>query len=134
MQTKRPIFNALLRGFVGKCPNCGQGKLFRAYLKQVDQCAVCHEEYAGYRADDGPAYFTILIVGHLVLAPLLFIPWMWEASPWIVLPTVMIALAVISLVLLQRVKGAFIALLWSHANKGDEHGPGSELAASERRA
>jgi len=65
----RDMRNALLRGFMCRCPNCGRGKLFRAYLKVVDRCAVCGEDFSHQRADDAPAYFVILIVGHLV------VPW-----------------------------------------------------------
>ena len=67
-----PLSKAMWRGFLGKCPNCGKGKLFRAYLKPVDSCAACGEEYHQHQADDAPPYFTILIVGHLIVAPLLF--------------------------------------------------------------
>jgi uncharacterized protein (DUF983 family) len=58
---------AAFRGVKGRCPQCGQGKLFRAYLKQVDRCAVCGEEYGHIRSDDAAPWLTILIVGHLVV-------------------------------------------------------------------
>ena len=131
MSTSRPPLTGLLRGLAGRCPNCGRGKLFRAYLKPVETCAVCGHNIGAYRADDGPAYFTILIVGHLVIAPLLFWPWIWEGSPLLTVPATLIPITVITLLLLPRVKGAFIGVLWSHGQKGDEHGPRSELQASE---
>ena len=121
---------AMLRGFLGRCPSCGQGKLFRAYLKVVDSCAVCGHELGEYRADDGPAYFTILLVGHLVVAPLLFIPFVWQGPIAVVLPLTLIPVAAITLALLPRVKGAFVGLLFALKTKG-EHPPGSELAASD---
>jgi uncharacterized protein (DUF983 family) len=55
------------RGFRGRCPHCGEGKLFRAFVKPVAQCSVCGEDYTEQRADDLPAYLTILIVGHVVV-------------------------------------------------------------------
>jgi uncharacterized protein (DUF983 family) len=130
MKSSRSVLTGMLRGFAERCPNCGKGKLFRAYLKPVEQCAACGHELGLYRADDGPAYFTILIVGHLVIAPLLFFSWIWEASLWATLPATLIPLAVVTLALLPRVKGAFIGVLWSHGQRGDEHGPASELRAS----
>ncbi len=64
---KRPLGEAMWRGFRGRCPHCGEGKLFRAFVKPVAQCSVCDEDYTEQRADDLPAYLTILIVGHVVV-------------------------------------------------------------------
>ncbi len=88
----RPLKPALLRGWRRRCPNCGAGPMLRGYLKVRDSCPVCGEELHHHRADDGPAYLTILIVGHL-LAPLLLFTladgpnhWFWpsasRSSPW----------------------------------------------------
>jgi uncharacterized protein (DUF983 family) len=125
------MLSALKRGFCERCPNCGKGKLFRAYLKPVDNCAVCHTELGHIRADDGPAYFTILLVGHFVVAPLLFFRIIWQASPWIIVPATLIPLLVITLWLLPRVKGAFIGYMYVHGMHGAEHGPASEFSASD---
>jgi len=75
------------------------------------RCGVCDHDLAKYPADDGPAYFTILIVGHLLVAPLLLFPIIWQAPVWIVVPATLIPLAVATLVLLPVVKGWFIGLL-----------------------
>jgi hypothetical protein len=48
-------------------------------------------------------------------------------------PATLIPLTALTLLLLPRVKGGFIGLLWSHGQRGDEHGPRSELGASEPR-
>ena len=64
---KRKGWTALRRGFLGRCPNCGRGKLFRAFLKVADRCPDCGTELHHHRADDAPAYFVILIVGHIVV-------------------------------------------------------------------
>ena len=45
--------------------------MFRAYLKVVDACPVCGEDLSHQRADDAPAYMTMLIVGHFVVAGVL---------------------------------------------------------------
>lgn len=104
---------SMLRGLKGRCPACGEGKLFSRYLKVQPTCAHCGLDLAKYPADDGPAYFTILIVGHLVVAPLLIFPVIWEASPAIVLPATLIPLAIVTLVLLHVTKGWFIGLLYA---------------------
>ena len=97
----------------GRCPACGEGKLFSRYLKVQPACSHCGLNLAKYPADDGPAYFTILIVGHLVVAPLLIFPVIWEASPVIVLPATLIPLAIVTLLLLHVTKGWFIGLLYA---------------------
>ena len=104
---------SMLRGLKGRCPHCGQGKLFRTYLKVNPVCPSCGHDLAKYPADDGPAYFTILIVGHLIVAPLLIFPVIWQASPLIVLPATLIPLTLASLALLRLNKGWFIGLLYA---------------------
>ena len=104
---------SMLRGLKGRCPHCGQGKLFRSYLKVQDACPTCAHNLSKYPADDGPAYFTILMVGHMVVAPLLLFPVIWQASPLIVLPATLIPLALVSLLLLPLNKGWLIGLLYA---------------------
>lgn len=81
---------------------------------------MCGHDLAAYHADDGPAYFTILIVGHLVLAPILLLDFLIKASAWVVIPSVLLGLTAVVLLILPRIKGAFIGVLWAtKANHGD---------------
>jgi uncharacterized protein (DUF983 family) len=121
---------ALARGLAHRCPNCGQGRLYRAYLKVEGACRACGHELGQYRADDGPAYFTILLVGHLVVGPMLFFSFVWKAPLVVVIPLVLGGLLLITLTLLPRVKGFLVGLLYSLGGAGDL-APGSELSASE---
>lgn len=107
------FLQSMRRGLKGRCPHCGEGKLFRSYLKVEPECRACGHELAKYPADDGPAYFTILIVGHLIVAPLLVFPVIWQASPWIMVPATLVPLALVSLLLLPLNKGWFIGLLYA---------------------
>ena len=109
----RPVKPAMLRGWRGRCPNCGSGPLLKGYLAVRDICPVCGQELFHHRADDGPAYFTILLVGHLVVAPMLFFPFIWRSPPALVVPGVLIPLAGLTLLILPRVKGAVIGLLYA---------------------
>jgi len=111
--SERPWWPAMKLGFRGRCPACGEGKIFRAFLKVNDCCPACGEELHHHRADDAPPYFTILIVGHLIVAPLLFFPWIWQANVWLVLGTVMPALLLATLAFLPVVKGAVVGLHWA---------------------
>jgi uncharacterized protein (DUF983 family) len=125
------LTTAVKRGLLGRCPSCGGGRLFRAYLKPVDRCAACGSELGRIRADDGPAYFTILLMGHFVVAPMLFFPQVWQWSAWVIVPLTEIPLLVITLAVLPRVKGAFIGYMFCHGLHGAEHGPQTELQASD---
>ena len=109
---KRSVMLGMKRGAVLRCPNCGEGHLYRKYLK-VQVCEACGNDNTRYPADDAPPYFTILIVGHLVVAPMLFFPWIWQANTWLVLGTVMPALMIATLAFLPVVKGAVVGLHWA---------------------
>lgn len=111
--SERPFFPAMARGLRGRCPACGEGALFWRYLKVSPNCPKCAHDLARYPADDGPAYFTILIVGHMIVAPLLLFPVIWQASALVVLPATLIPLGGLTLALLPRVKGAFIGLMYA---------------------
>lgn len=118
--TRPPLGRAMFRGLKGRCPACGEGRLFWAYLKVEPTCGECGHDLARYPADDGPAYFTILLVGHLIVAPLLLFPFIWEAPLWFVLPATLIPVALSTLALLPLVKGAFIGLMHHFKVTGED--------------
>lgn len=109
---ERPLALGVRRGLRMQCPNCGKGRLFRAYLK-VKACDACGHRNDLYRADDGPAYITILLVGHLVVGPLLLWPFIWEAPLWLVIGSTIPALAILILALLPVIKGGWVGLMWA---------------------
>ncbi len=101
------------RGLAGRCPNCGQGRLFAGYLRVAAKCPVCDEALGHYRAADGPAFFTISIVG-LLLVPIL--GWSFVAlrpDPLTLALIVTVAITVLTLAVLRFVKGLWIGYLWS---------------------
>jgi uncharacterized protein (DUF983 family) len=109
---KPPLGLGMKRGAMMRCPNCGEGRLYRRYLK-VQDCPACGNANSLYPADDAPPYFTILIVGHLVVAPLLVFPFIWQAPTALVLGTVMPVLLGLTLLLLPVVKGAVVGVHWA---------------------
>lgn len=110
----QPSFaTALARGLRGRCPACGEGRLFWRYLKVSPRCQECDHDLGRYPADDGPAYFTILLVGHLVVAPLLLFPIIWQAPALMIVPATLLPLAGLTLAVLPRVKGGFIGALYA---------------------
>ena len=107
------VWQGIRRGVLGRCPHCGQGSLFLSYLKVVTRCSFCALGLEEYRADDGPAHLTILIVGHIFIAPLLFSEFIRTWPTWQVLAIMIPGMIMLSLVLLPRVKGAFVGLQWA---------------------
>jgi uncharacterized protein (DUF983 family) len=111
---RRDLGVAVRRGLLERCPNCGEGHLFRAYLKVVDACPVCHEDLSPQRADDAPPYITMLIVGHFIVAGVLAADDLWPNSSLVIGAIVWSLLAVLaSLLLLPRVKGALVGYQWA---------------------
>jgi uncharacterized protein (DUF983 family) len=108
------ITTAMLRGFRQRCPRCGKGLIFKSLLKLVDNCSECGEKLGDIRADDLPAYLTVLVVGHIVVPPLLLFG-NSDVSTWVQLGiSVPVALLLIAF-LLPRFKGAAAGLLWAQA-------------------
>ena len=102
----------LMRGMMGRCPACGEGKLFRAFVKVADRCNVCGEDLHHHRADDFPAYLTIFLVGHLVVPLAMYVEIAYQPSYW--LHTFLWApmVIILSIGLLQPIKGMIVALQW----------------------
>jgi uncharacterized protein (DUF983 family) len=128
---ERDGWQALMRGLRGRCPACGQGRIFRALLKVNDHCPSCDEALHHHRADDAPAYFNIVIVGHIVVPLVLavetaFAPAYWvHAALWLPL-TLGLAFA-----LMHPIKGAVIAWQWATRMHGfDPDAPPEEIASA----
>lgn len=104
---------SVVRGLSHRCPNCGRGKLYARYLKQVDVCSECGAPIGKIRAEDGPPWLTVLMLGPF-LAGLTFISARQESWPvWIKLPALSAFAVFAVLMLLPRIKGAIIGLFWS---------------------
>ena len=114
----RSVPEAMGRGLAGKCPACGRGALFSAYLKVQDRCPTCGEELHHHRADDAPPYFTIFIVGHLLVAGVLVMEQTFKPEYWMHLTVWLPATVILSMLLLPRVKGTLVGLQWAMRRHG----------------
>lgn len=113
MSGARPLALALLRGWRGRCPSCGGGPMMHGYLRVRPECASCGEAFHHHRADDAPAWATILIVGHVLVSALLFVEVSFRPPLWVhwsVWPALTVGL---SLWLLPRIKGTVVAMQWA---------------------
>ena len=120
---KRDVWTAMKRGFFGRCPRCGEGKLFRAFLKVDNNCSVCGLDFTPHRADDLPAYLVIIIVGHIVVPTALWIETDYSPPVWLQLAIYLPFTLFASLALLQPVKGAVVGLQWALKMHGFDDSP-----------
>ena len=124
---KRDLWTAMKRGFRSRCPRCGQGKLFRAFLKVDDHCSVCGLDYTPHRADDLPAYLVIIIVGHIVVPTALMIETNYSPPVALQLAIYLPVTLVASLALLQPVKGAVVGMQWALRMHGFDENAASDI-------
>lgn len=115
---ERDLWPALRRGWRRKCPNCGTGPMLKGYLKVRPSCQVCREELHHHRADDGPAYLTILIVGHLMAPLLLAVFTAYRPDPLVLFTIFAVGCVALSLYLLPRLKGVIVAFQWARYMHG----------------
>lgn len=119
----RPWRAAIWLGLSGRCPACGEGRLFPRFLKPASQCPSCGEALDGHQADDFPAYIVILLLGH-ILVPLMIevnfafeIPVGWQAVIWPV------SALILALLMIQPIKGAVIGFQWARRMHGFSQKP-----------
>ncbi|MDG1437553.1 MAG: DUF983 domain-containing protein [Emcibacteraceae bacterium] len=113
---------SMVRGLKRKCPHCGEGQIFKGYLKLADSCSSCSAPTGEIRADDLPPYITIFLVGHIIVPLLLLIEATYRPELWIqmtIWPTLTLLL---TLLFLPFIKGTAVGLMWHLKIKGDEQG------------
>lgn len=103
-----------------RCPECGKGGVFSAYLRFHDACPACGADFKAADAGDGPAVFVILIVGAIV-APLLIVLQRLALPDWLALAITMIAAIVLCLAFLPPFKATLFALQWKHKAREATH-------------
>jgi uncharacterized protein (DUF983 family) len=125
----RSVYEAMLRGARCACPACGKGRLFRAFLKAADTCPSCGEDLSHQRADDAPAYFTMLVVGHVIVGGVLAVERAYAPEIWLQLALWLPLTVILSLALLQPIKGILIGLQWALRMHGFGHQPDPAIDA-----
>jgi uncharacterized protein (DUF983 family) len=124
---ERDLVTSVRRGFLCRCPACGEGRLFGRFLKVEPACTECGQAFHHHRADDFPPYIVMFLVGHIVGYGIYATETHVENVPLLLHAILWPSLAVIlSLALLQPVKGAVIGLQYALRM----HGFGTENARS----
>ncbi|HRO11940.1 DUF983 domain-containing protein [Amaricoccus sp.] len=126
-ETPRDLRQALWRGWRRLCPACGEAPMMDGYLT-VRQVCSCGTELHHHRADDGPAWATILITGHILAPVMLMVFFAWQPAGWQMAIGFSAVFVALSLWLLPRLKGLFVGLQWAKRMHG--FGGDSDLATS----
>ncbi|MCF6198986.1 MAG: DUF983 domain-containing protein [Hyphomicrobiaceae bacterium] len=125
-QEARHKLPAMLHGARQKCPNCGKGSIFTSFLKVAESCENCGQELHHERSDDAAPYFTIFVLGHLIVPLLLILETHIFPPLWTYLVIGIPLIITLTLLTLPRVKGAIIGLQWALQMHG--FGPEEEIS------
>jgi uncharacterized protein (DUF983 family) len=106
-----PLGTAIGRGFLGRCPACGESHLFNGFLRVVPECRHCGAPLGLARADDAPPYFTILVTGHIVVPAMVVMQRTQDPPPWLMWAIFIPLTLVLAVGLLRPIKGGTVGLM-----------------------
>lgn len=114
LREPRSLWHGIANGIMCRCPNCGKGKLYRAYLKINENCSECGEHLGSARADDFPPYIAIFIVGHVLVGWMLHSEMSGPVDPMFYVWTMIPMAIILPILMLPSIKGAVVGLQWAN--------------------
>ena len=114
------VINAIKCGLARRCPQCGVGPLLSGYLTPVTACSHCGEDFSNISADDGPAWVTLLVLGHVIVPLMIYLGREDTIPVWVAIGVLMVVMLVGVYFVLPRAKGMFIALIWATGATGED--------------
>ncbi|NRG19795.1 DUF983 domain-containing protein [Rhizobiales bacterium] len=114
-QALYPPLNPLRTGWKGRCPRCGQGKLFKGFITPVERCSNCGLDMRFSDAGDGPAVFIIMIVGFLIVGAALAVEFTLTPPIWVHMIIWLPLTIILAIGLLRPLKGLMIAQQYKHS-------------------
>ena len=105
---------AILQGLRGRCPRCGEGKLFQGFLGLRQSCDRCGLDYSFADSGDGPAVFVILIGGFIVVFAALAVEFTFQPPYWVHAALWLPLVLLVTLTPLRLIKGLLISLQYHH--------------------
>ena len=105
-------------GLSGRCPRCGEGRLFKGFLTVTPACDHCGLDLAFADAGDGPAVFVTLFAGFIVLGMALWVELSYEPPMWVHLLIFAPMTLIVCLGILRPLKGLLVAM--QYANKAEQ--------------
>ena len=118
------VMAAMRRGFAGRCPRCNGARLFAAFLKPVEHCPLCAQDWTLHAADDFPPYVSIIVTGHVMAPVMIVLGSMTSLSTTFTVAIALVLAVTMLMSLLQPAKGAIIALQWWLGMQGFAGRPG----------
>lgn len=115
---ERPAWPAIAKGLRRRCPSCGHGSLYSGYLTLVKTCPNCGEDLSHARAEDGPAYLTILVTAKIMGTLMLVVFEAWQPPPLVLATVFSIGVVAMALYLLPRFKGLIVGVQWAKRMHG----------------
>jgi uncharacterized protein (DUF983 family) len=109
---------AVSAGLAGRCPRCGQGRLFQGFVTLAPSCRNCGLDFAFADAGDGPAIFVTLFAGFILVGLALFVEVTWEPPYWVYFVIFLPVTLILCLGMLRPLKGVLIAL--QYRNKAEQ--------------
>lgn len=105
-------------GLRGRCPRCGQGRLFKGFLTVRPECEACHLDFTFIDSGDGPAFFVMSLVGIVVVGCAMWVEFTFEPPIWVHMILWIPFTILLSMGLVRPAKGLLIGLQF--ANKAAE--------------
>ncbi|AHM02509.1 zinc-finger protein [Roseibacterium elongatum DSM 19469] len=115
---ERPAWPAIAKAMRGRCPSCGEGAIYDSYLKLTPSCPSCGEDLSHARADDGPAYLSILVTAKVMGTLMLLTYETWQPPAAVLAVTFSIGVVAMALYLLPRFKGMILGIQWAKRMHG----------------
>lgn len=115
---ERPAGPAIRKGLRRRCPSCGEGALFDGYLTLRTACPACGEDLSHARADDGPAYLSILVTAKVMGTLMLLVYETWQPGPYLLATVFSVGVIAMALYLLPRFKGLIVGVQWAKRMHG----------------
>ena len=123
------LWEGVKRGLRNRCPCCGEGRVFAGYLKVVPECEVCGAPLGALRSDDAPPYFTIFLVGHLLVPLMLMVEHDYQPPIWLHMVVWLPLFTAACMLLLRPIKGGVVGWMAALGFTGAEHMPEAALPA-----
>lgn len=105
-------------GWRGRCPRCGEGRMFHGFLDVREKCENCGLDYKFADAGDGPAVFVTLIGGFVLLGMALYVQMVFSPPVWLLMLIFAPVTLGVCIGMLRPLKGLLIAL--QYRNKAEQ--------------
>lgn len=104
----------MLNGLAGRCPRCGEGRLFQGFLTVAPRCNVCGLDYRFIDAGDGPAFFVMSFSGFVVVAAALIVETLYQPPYWVHAALWLPLIFLTTLLPIRPLKGLLIGVQYRH--------------------